>query len=187
MRAAGGMARDARGGIVAARVVTPSDFNAALDEGLNKSDLLSRTTLDLAASLRAAAPAEEALVWCDRHGGRKAYAGLVARHFDTTLPQVLEETARQSRYRIAAAGGVAPAEVDFSVGGEARLPVALASMTAKYLRELSMEAFNAHWCGALPGLRPTAGYPVDARRWFDEAAPALRAAGLPDGAVWRRA
>ena len=172
---------------VAARVVTPSDFNAALDEGLNKSDLLSRTTLDLAASLRAAAPAEEALVWCDRHGGRKAYAGLVARHFDTTLPQVLEETARRSRYRIAAAGGVAPAEVDFSVGGEARLPVALASMTAKYLRELSMEAFNAHWCGALPGLRPTAGYPVDARRWLDDAAPALRGAGLPDGAVWRRA
>ena len=172
---------------LAARIVMPADFNLALDEGLNKSDLLSRTTLDLAASLRAAAPAEEALVWCDRHGGRKAYAALVARHFDTMLPRVLEETPRRSRYRIEAAAGSAATEIEFAVGGEARLPVALASMTAKYVRELSMQAFNDHWCAALPGLRPTAGYPVDARRWLDEAAPALRAAGVPDAVVWRRA
>ena len=49
--------------------------------------------------------------------------------------------------------------------GEEFLPTALASMTAKYLRELSMRAFNEFWCARVPGLRPTAGYPGDAPRF----------------------
>lgn len=170
---------------VAARVVTPAAFNAHLDHGHNKSDILSRVTLDLAAALRAAAPAEEALVWCDRHGGRKAYASLVGRHFDAGLVGVLEEGPQRSRYRCGGGSGAAT-EIDFTVKGESRVPVALASMTAKYVRELLMNAFNDHWCARVPGLEPTAGYPVDARRWLAEAAGALAAAGVSPAEIWRR-
>ena len=67
------------------------------------------------------------------------------------------------------------------------MPVALASMAAKYLRELSMQAFNAHWSARIPGLRETAGYPVDAARWRREAEAAVQRAGIPWDAVWRRA
>ena len=42
------------------------------------------------------------------------------------------------------------------------LNVALASMAAKYLREVCMLQFNRYWAAQVPGLKPTAGYPTDA-------------------------
>jgi ribonuclease HII len=77
--------------------------------------------------------------------------------------------------------------IEFTVGGEARIPVALASMTAKYLRELCMRAFNAFWGERAAGLEPTAGYPVDAHRWRRDAAAAIKETGLGIDAIWRRA
>lgn len=168
---------------LAARVVHPLGFNRLLDDGLNKSDILSRLSLELAAGLRAARSAEPALVWCDRHGGRRRYAGLLARHFAAPLVRVVEETATRSGYELEGAG----CRVEFSVGGEARAPVAAASMIAKYVREVAMRAFNAHWSGRHPTIAPTAGYPVDAARWRRQAAAAVAAAGMPWDAVWRRA
>lgn len=166
---------------IRARVVWPAEFNAALDGGLNKSDLLSQATLDLAAELRTNAP-EPVRVWCDRHGGRRRYAGLVARHFGGTLVHALEETAARSVYELPDAD----CRVEFCVGGEARGPVALASMTAKYVRELAMRGFNAHWSTLCPGLVPTAGYPVDAARWRREAREAVERAAVAWDAIWRR-
>jgi len=168
---------------VACRILHPMAFNALLDAGLNKSDILSRTTLALAAELRATAPGEPAVVWCDRHGGRKTYAALVGRHFAAPLVRTIVETPTDSVYEIPSVG----VRIEFTVGGEARVPVALASMTAKYVRELAMAAFNAHWTTLAPGLRPTAGYPLDARRWRGDAAAALDRCGIPADAFWRRA
>ena len=165
------------------RVVQPAEFNRLLDAGLNKSDILSRTTLALAAGLLPAAPREPAVVWCDRHGGRRGYAALLATHFEAVTVRTLAETPLSSAYELPASG----CRIEFSVGGESRMPVALASMAAKYLRELSMQAFNAHWSARIPGLRETAGYPVDAARWRREAEAAVQRAGIPWDAVWRRA
>jgi ribonuclease HII len=167
---------------VRCRVIHPREFNRLLDMGLNKSDILSQATLDLAASLANEAP-PPVLVWCDRHGGRKRYAAALAHAFAAPLVEVLDETPARSAYRLGAGGP----EVEFQVGGEARMPVAVASMTAKYVRELSMAAFNAHWSARVPGLRATAGYPVDARRWRREATGAVEAAGLAWDDLWRRA
>jgi hypothetical protein len=168
---------------VAARIVHPGRFNRLLDTGLNKSDILSRESLALAAALRAARADTRAIVWCDRHGGRKTYAPLVGRHFDSVLVRALEECPARSRYRVAEGAGT---EIEFTVGGEARVPVALASMAAKYVRELAMHAFNDHWGTLVPGLAPTAGYPVDARRWLADAGEGLGAAGVTIDTVWRR-
>ena len=164
------------------RVVRPGEFNALLDRGLNKSDILSQATLDLDAAAWGG-PRDPALVWCDRHGGRRRYAGLVTRHFGATLVRTAEETAERSSYELPEAG----CRVEFSVGGEARGPVALASMTAKYVREVCMRAFNVFWQERCPGLAPTAGYPVDALRWRGAAAEAVEAAGLEWDELWRRA
>ena len=76
-------------------------------------------------------------------------------------------------------------EAHFCTGGEAHLPVALASMTAKYLRELAMLAFNAWWCERVPGLRPTAGYPGDARRFKEDIAQKQRRLKIEDAMLWR--
>lgn len=169
---------------IACRVVQPAAFNGHLAAGLNKSDILSQVTLTLAAEAsQAAQDNEPALIWCDRHGGRKHYAAIVARHFDCPLVQPIEEAPTRSAYALPASR----CRIEFCVGGEDRGPVALASMTAKYVRELAMEAFNAFWCGRSPGLTATAGYPLDAARWRSDAAAAIRAAGITDDDLWRRA
>jgi len=166
---------------VQCRAVNPREFNALLASGLNKSDILSRITLELAAAAVASA-AGKALVWCDRHGGRRRYAPLVSRAFASALVQVERETADRSAYRIPAKN----CRIEFSVRGESRLPVAVASMTAKYVRELAMAAFNAWWGSRGPGLRPTAGYPLDAARWREDAAATVQATGIPWTDLWRR-
>lgn len=164
------------------RVIEPREFNALLDAGLNKSDILSRATLDLAAAVVARGP-RPAVVWCDRHGGRRRYAPLVSQALAAPLVQVVEELPERSTYLVPAAD----CRIEFSVGGESRLPVAVASMTAKYVRELAMAAFNARWASRQPGLEPTAGYPVDAARWRREAADSVARAGIPWDDLWRRA
>jgi hypothetical protein len=69
---------------------------------------------------------------------------------------------------------------DFVVDGDQRhLPIALASMTAKYVRELMMERFNAFWLALQPALRPTAGYYNDAQRFLTDIAPLLPTVGIP--------
>ncbi len=168
---------------ISARAIYPAEFNRLLDHGLNKSDILSQATLTLAADVLDRFSDGERIVWCDRHGGRKSYAALVGRHFAAPLVQALEETPDRSTYAVPAAR----LRIDFSVGGEARLPVAVASLTAKYVRELAMEAFNTAWTERVPGLAPTAGYPLDARRWLTATTPAIRAAGIPLDELWRRA
>ncbi|HEV3341701.1 MAG TPA: hypothetical protein VG125_15145, partial [Pirellulales bacterium] len=76
-------------------------------------------------------------------------------------------------------------EVVFRVNAERYLPCAVASMTSKYLRELSMLAFNQYWAGHLPDLRPTAGYPVDAGRFKAEIAAMQATLGIDDRILWR--
>jgi len=64
--------------------------------------------------------------------------------------------------------------------------VALASMVSKYVRELLMREFNAFWQQHVPGLKPTAGYPGDAARFFAAIRPAAVQLGIPEDVLWRR-
>ena len=71
-------------------------------------------------------------------------------------------------------------QVQFEVAAESKhLPVALASIYAKYLREIFMEMFNRYWTGQVPGLRPTGGYFVDGNRFLTEIGPACKKLGTP--------
>ncbi len=122
-----------------------------------------------------AAPPHHVRVVCDRLGGRTAYASLLER--ETSLEAtVLEETNRVSRYALRRVGetGEARVVVHFMPEAErAHLGVALASMTAKYVRELAMARFNRYWGTKMPDLKPTAGYRQDAARWLREASGIL--------------
>ena len=51
-------------------------------------------------------------------------------------------------------------------------------MAAKYTRELFMDAFNAYFAGRLDGLRPTAGYYEDGRRFLGEIEPLIETLGI---------
>lgn len=175
------------------RCVYPGSFNELIDRGLNKSDILSRETLTLAAGLATELGTADAptLIWCDRHGGRKRYAGVIAAAFGAQA-EPLEETPRRSAYRLGSSGGLFSGPtatetlLEFCVQGERRPPVAVASLTAKSLRELAMEQFNHFWCEQQPGLAPTAGYPVDATRWWEQAAPARQRLSVARAQIWRQ-
>ena len=49
-----------------------------------------------------------------------------------------------------------------------------------------MIQFNAFWRKHVPDLAPTAGYPGDAKRFFDAIRPAMERLDIPGAAVWRR-
>ena len=68
---------------------------------------------------------------------------------------------------------------------ERHLPVALASMLAKYLRELAMEQFNRFWQQRAPQVKPTKGYPQDARRFRQEVSAILAEHPEWETVMWR--
>lgn len=125
-------------------------------------------------------PHDELVIHVDRQGGRQRYGELLQGFFPLAPLTVLRERPAESAYRLAPPGRP-PVVVQVRVKGDSsRAPVALASLLAKYVRELFMESLNAWFSERRPGLQPTAGYPQDARRFLDDVAglladPALRA------------
>lgn len=113
-----------------------------------------------------AEPGPPLFVTVDRQGGRAYYRALLESALESTVEPV-EESETRSAYEVV--GGRRPMRVEFRVEAESTsLPVALASMTAKYVREILMNRFNHYWCARIEGLRPTAGYGTDAGRWLTD-------------------
>lgn len=168
---------------VQAVLVFPERFNNLVEQLGSKGSLLSNLTLDLVARQLAQLDQGPILVQCDKHGGRNRYGAQLQQLFPEFLIEVREESRARSVYRCGPAGR--RVEFRFSAKGEQFLPCALASMFAKYLRELAMLDFNQFWRGHLPALKPTAGYPVDARRFLAEIAECQARLGIPNRLLWR--
>ena len=91
--------------------------------------------------------------------------------------QVLIEDSSMSRYRMDIDGKFF-ALTFASKSDEHHLPTALASMIAKYTRELHMLRFNRYFCSEMPELKPTAGYVQDGRRFLQEIEPVIAQKGI---------
>jgi hypothetical protein len=159
-------------------VVFPRLFNRHIAETDNKAETCSRVSLELLRSVWAPAQ-ESALVIADRHGGRARYDLLLQQTFDGELAFRLSESPEISRYRMG------DSEIRFECRAERHFAVAAASLVAKYIRELSMRMFNAFWRIHVPEVRPTQGYPGDARRFADDVATARASLGISDHDFWR--
>ncbi len=123
-------------------------------------------------------PGECLRVVVDRQGGRTRYLRALHLCFPDARIRVLAEDAGESRYRLGRAGG--ELTVSFVPGSETRhFPVALASMVAKYVRELFMLRMNRFFQARVPHLRPTAGYVADARRYLVEIKPVIERLEVP--------
>jgi hypothetical protein len=120
----------------------------------------------------------------DKHGGRNCYAPLLQDTLSGGIVITRKETANESTYRVL--GLRHDLRLTFKPRADAGdFCVALASMTSKYLREALMGEFNRFWQGHVPGLEPTAGYPLDAARFYAAIRPAVEKLGLAESAVWR--
>ncbi len=169
------------------RVVPAPRFNRMVDEYGSKGTVLGRGLIELLEALMAAVPADgEPLVFaCDKQGGRNFYASILQEAFPEGWVVAERESAAESRYRVEGL----PREVAITFRPRAdgdSVSVALASMLCKYLREVCMRQFNRFWAGHVPGIAPTAGYPLDANRFYAEIRPAMARLGLVADQVWRK-
>jgi ribonuclease HII len=166
-----------------ATILFPAAFNRSVQQCDNKAEVLSLATLNLARRVLESLSPGRAVVCCDKHGGRTYYAGVLQHIFPDELVIARTETAALAVYDVKHEGR--SIEFRFQPKGEQHLPTALAPMTAKYLRELSMRPFNAFWQRYIPNLKPTAGYPTDARRFFDDISHIRQRLTISNDLIWR--
>ena len=155
------------------RVMSEPEFNARAAEGGKARASFAAVAELLRHAWRTIPAAAHTRIVIDRQGGRTHYRHELQDALPGLAISELDESAAQSRYHDAGPDG-RHAHILFRVEAEsAHLPVALASMLAKYVRERLMARFNDYWSARIPELKPTAGYGLDARRWLEDSAPFL--------------
>ena len=157
------------------------EFNRRVLEVDSKGKVLSAETLQLVRTATDAHGGESIAGWvvCDKHGGRNRYDDVISHAFDDRFVFRLEESGPQSRYR------VGELEFCFRTKAEAIMPVALASMVSKYVREVVMMQFNKFWEHHLPDLKPTKGYPQDAARFWQDIETKCAELAIEKSDIWR--
>lgn len=158
-------------------VVLTERFNHVVEQFNNKASAHASFVFGLLA--RVWPLAERTLVIGDKLGGRNRYDDLIADIPDIGMVFRQEESSLISRYR------VGTSELRFQQKAEQHFPVAVSSMICKYAREVGLELFNRFWQQHVPGLKPTKGYPEDAKRFRDDVDAARQKLGIPDREFWR--
>jgi hypothetical protein len=173
-------------GLIRCVVVCPTRFNALLDQWGSKGAVLGHGLTELLACNRDPDDSVEPVHFLvDKHGGRNNYAALVQHALCEGMVVAHEESMERSHYSVL--GLKRPVGLTFQPRADAEhFCVALASMVSKYLREILMREFNGFWQALVPGLKPTAGYPGDAARFFAHIRPVLPRLGIAEEALWRR-
>ena len=178
------------------RVLDEAYFNKCVDRLGNKSDVLGNISLELAWKVLGECMDFHSFkgieIYCDRQGGRKKYAGLLSQtyersHRESQVPfcSVVGESPKTSLYSMRHAG--IATSIRFQVHGDSLFPPAAASMVAKWARESLMERFNGYWREVVgPGLKPTAGYAVDAARFARDIEPWITKLAIEKNQWWRR-
>ncbi len=156
------------------RPVLEQELNELFAGGQNKAQAVLTHVGALLRRVAAEVAGCDLDIVVDRLGGRRYYGDFLCGVFPLRPLRVLTETEICSRYALADRGRTLT--ITFEVEGDGHhLPVALASLCAKYTRELFLRRFNAYFGARKPGLAPTAGYPQDAERWLADAADVLTA------------
>jgi len=170
-------------------VAPAARFNRLVGTTGNKAGALFAMAAELLIAIHRRWPDETIHVTMDRHGGRRYYADLLAQAFPMERVETLDESPHRSAYRLLRSGaGPGPAEMRLTICErceEWSLVAALASMAAKYVRELHMRQLNAYFQRLVPGLRPTAGYGRDAWRFLADVDSVRRAHGVTDAVLLR--
>ncbi len=142
-------------------------FNTLVASVRNKANVLFTVTCGLLERAFEQAPDEDFQVVIDRQGGRIHYRDSLQRMFPGSELRILREGESVSSYEMSR--GQRRLRVHFVVRADNRcLPVSLASMVSKYLRELLVANLNAYFVSFCGDLKPTAGYWQDGRRFIGE-------------------
>jgi hypothetical protein len=132
-----------------------------------------------------AADGRNTTIKSDKHGGRHYYLEPLMEAIPDIWIDRGPEGPELSEYKLRGPGRSVSLRLSPRADGCDGL-VALASIVSKTIREVWMDVFNAFWVSRLDGLRPTAGYPVDAARFRRQIEPLARSQGLETDLWWRR-
>lgn len=142
-------------------------YNSMVESVKNKAQVLFITTTRLIQNLLDQFPGEDIHVLIDRQGGRAHYREHLLRSFAGMDLKIVHEDEERSTYELRATCRML--RLTFEVKGDDHyLPVSLASMVSKYVRELLMEGMNDYFARLDAGLRPTAGYWTDGQRFIED-------------------
>ncbi len=140
-------------------------YNTLIERMKNKSQVLFVTTTRLLQGLMDRFRNGDLHILIDRQGGRVHYREHLLRSFGQMELHIIQESERRSAYVLR--GRSRSVHLSFEIGADERhLPVSLASMVSKYLRELLMECMNGYFAAMSPDLKPTAGYWTDGLRFL---------------------
>ncbi len=155
------------------RVIGAEELNRSVAARGTKAAVNFDAAVRLIETIWSRWPDDHPRIIIDRHGGRTRYGEGFEHALAGTTVEVVAETASMSRYILSRAGS--KVTVSFAVEADGRfLPVALASMLAKYVRELLMLRLNRFFRARMPELKPTAGYFSDGRRYLTEIKPLMK-------------
>jgi len=142
-------------------------YNTMVAAVKNKSKVLFSATSHLIKKAYDDFGGDDLHIVVDRQGGRVRYRQNLQLMFGDTQLKILRESPETSSYELKANGR--RMRVHFVVRADKRfLPVSLASMVSKYLRELLIDNINHYFTGFNSSLRPTAGYWQDGLRFVKE-------------------
>ncbi|WP_169975758.1 ribonuclease H family protein [Tautonia rosea] len=174
-------------------VIGPSRFNQSLDRTGSKALLHFSAFAELLCwAWDMAADGLPTFVRSDKHGGRHFYADLIRSCLppfsvsitpgpegpDLSRYQIRSDAAASTRSRSLTLDLLPHADADDAL-------VSLASILSKLIREYWMTCFNAYWAARVPGLKPSAGYPVDASRFRRDLLASLPDPDPPVSSWWR--
>jgi len=152
--------------------VHPVEFNDMVRHTRNKALVEFQKTGILIRHAWRKYGTEGLMLAIDKQGGRDHYRKLLQDVFPNEKFKVVEEVKNRSVYK--ADDGRRCAIIVFKSRADSTcLPVALSSMLAKYVREVFMTLFNRYWEGVVPGVKPTAGYYKDAKRFIADVAAVI--------------
>lgn len=152
---------------LASHCLDVAHYNTMVQNVRNKAQVLFVMTTRLIQQVLDRFGQQDVHILVDRQGGRVHYREHLLRSFPEMELRIIQESEPRSAYLLRGRSRVV--HVSFEVSADERyLPVSLASMVSKYVRELLMDSMNRYFAGMSPDLKPTAGYWQDGLRFLQD-------------------
>jgi ribonuclease HII len=142
-------------------------YNTMVERVRNKAQVLFIAVTQLMQGILDQFPDDHIRILVDRQGGRAHYRENLRRSFPGMDLRIVQEGDETSIYEMRQ--GSRLVRLSFEIkADDLHVPVALASMVSKYVRELLMECMNNYFVALDANLKPTAGYWKDGTRFVEE-------------------
>jgi len=142
-------------------------YNKMMSSVKNKASVLFTATSQLIKNAFDNFEGDDFHIIVDRQGGRVHYRKNLQRMFSEMELKIISESQETSSYELQTCSR--NVRLHFVVGADEHfLPVSLASMVSKYLRELLVYNINRYFISQCADLRPTAGYWKDGLRFIED-------------------